>query len=49
MFLMIWIVLVVLAPVAAEHGGRVFVLVQDLPVDGPDDAASEGQTVREDL
>lgn len=34
------VLLVVLAPVAAEHSSGVFVLVQDFTVDGPDDAVA---------
>lgn len=38
------VLLVVLAPVAAEHSGGVFVLVQGFTVDGPDDAVATTTT-----
>lgn len=37
--------LVVLAPVTAKHGGRVLVLVQHFPIQGPDDAETESSVV----
>lgn len=35
------LLLVVLAPVTAKHSGRVFVLVEDFAVDGPDDTVTK--------
>lgn len=32
------VLLVVLAPVTSEHSSRMFVLVEDFTIDGPDDA-----------
>lgn len=32
-----WILLVVLAPVTSKHSSRMFVLMEDFTIDGPDD------------